>query len=123
LLAYQDDAFLETYFAETQLRAYTDKTLVRKDEILAHLSEVRNSGVAETREEIVAGVIGFGAPIFDRNERILAAVLIAAPVDRALARRAKLIELTRGAGSEMSQILGYTGLYPPPTHQAPDPRA
>lgn len=114
MLAFQSDAFIESYLGSTELRQYTDKSPLSKSEIVAALNVVRQSGVSETFEEYAEGVGGIGAPIADPTGRVHAAVQVAAPVGRVMERRAELAELVREAGARMSQLIGYTGTYPPP---------
>lgn len=117
LLSFQSEAFIDAYFDREVMQQHTPKTLIDKNQVLETFDELRRSGVGFTSEEMLEGVAGIGSPIFDRGKHVRAAVLIAAPVDRALTRRAELSDLVRATGAEISRLCGYTGIYPPSAAQ------
>jgi DNA-binding IclR family transcriptional regulator len=81
LLAYQPQDFVERVF-EAGLTGYTPKTLTRREAVLAMLSEVRSREHAIDDEESEAGLRAIAAPIRNHNGAVVAAVGVAAPVQR-----------------------------------------
>jgi IclR family KDG regulon transcriptional repressor len=81
LLAYQAQDFVERVFA-TGLTAYTPKTMTRRETVLAMLADVRAREHAIDDEESEAGLRAIAAPIRNHNGAVIAAVGVAAPVQR-----------------------------------------
>lgn len=82
-----------------------------KGALLKLIDNVRRRGVAESRDQVSVGVWGFGAPVFDANRTLVAAVMIAALTDRAKHNHQHLLASIRSAGEEMSRLLGLVGEY------------
>jgi DNA-binding IclR family transcriptional regulator len=74
---------------------------------------VRQAGVVYDRNGIVDGASAVASPVLDRDGRAFCAVSIAGPTERMDARRGELEALVRGAGQQISRILGHSGPYPP----------
>jgi DNA-binding IclR family transcriptional regulator len=110
-LAFRDAAFTEHYLRTASRKAYTPHTITDEADLRRIIDAVRRSGVVETRDQMVMGVWGFGAPVFDAGRRLVAAMMIAAPADRGRQKRAGLVATVRSAGEEMSRILGLAGPY------------
>lgn len=91
------------------LRRYTPYTITDRDELMAHLREVRRLGYAIDEREVDEGTRCLGAPIFDSSGRVAAAMSIAGP-----AYRLTVETLTQFAPELMrvtqavSRQLGYT---------------
>jgi DNA-binding IclR family transcriptional regulator len=81
LLAYQPQDFVERVL-EAGLTAYTARTIIRREAMLAMLSEVRAREHAIDDEESEAGLRAIAAPIRNHNGTVVAAVGMAAPVQR-----------------------------------------
>src|SRR5687768_9923343 len=81
LLAYQPQAFVERVL-EAGLTAYTPKTLIKREAVLAMLSEVRAREHAIDDEESESGLRAIAAPVRNHNGAVVAAVGVAAPVQR-----------------------------------------
>ncbi|HJQ59144.1 MAG TPA: IclR family transcriptional regulator [Vineibacter sp.] len=111
VLAYSDDAFVQAYLSAPHRRAYTPRTTTSRQALRTAIEQVRGSGIAETHDQSVVGLWGFGAPVLDADRRLVAAVMIAAPAERARPKRAALVSSLRRAGEEMSRILGLSGAY------------
>ncbi|MBL8674098.1 MAG: helix-turn-helix domain-containing protein [Rhodospirillales bacterium] len=111
VMAFRGEAFTRRYLADAPRRAYTPRTVVDAAALRAVAAEVRRTGVAETRDQTAEGLWGFGAPVFDANRALVAAVMIAAPSERGRKRRQEFAAATRDAGEEMSRILGLAGDY------------
>jgi DNA-binding IclR family transcriptional regulator len=81
LLAYQPEDFVERVL-QTGLTAYTARTVTKREAILAMLSEVRSREHAIDDEESEPGLRAIAAPVRNQNGAVIAAVGVAAPVQR-----------------------------------------
>ena len=81
LLAYQPAEFVNRVL-DSGLTAYTPKTLTRREAVLAMLSEVRLREHAIDDEESESGLRAIAAPVRNHNGAVIAAVGVAAPVQR-----------------------------------------
>src|SRR6476660_6978448 len=107
LLAYQPEDFVERLL-QTELTAYTPKTLTRREAILSMLSEVRSREHAIDDEESESGLRAIAAPIRNHNGAVIAAVGVAAPVQR-MNRRAlqTCVPTVIATANAVSGRLGY----------------
>ncbi len=78
LLAYQSAEFIDDYITRT-LERYTENTTIDGESLRHDLAKIREDGYAVTHAEYIEGVYGFGAPVFDSTNQIVAAVGIIAP--------------------------------------------
>lgn len=111
MLAFRDPTLTQAYFAAVTPMALTKHTTTDKNALRALIEHVRRTGIAESRDQVSIGVWGFGSPVFDANRTLVAAVMIAAPTDRAQHNHAHLVACIRDAGEEMSRMLGLAGDY------------
>ena len=81
LLAYQPQDYVERVL-EAGLTAYTERTVTRRDSVLSMLSEVRAREHAIDDEESECGLRAVAAPIRNHSGSVIAAVGVAAPVQR-----------------------------------------
>jgi DNA-binding IclR family transcriptional regulator len=81
LLAYQPEDFVNRVL-ESGLTAYTPKTLTRREAVLAMLTEVRAREHAIDDEESESGLRAIAAPVRNHNGAVVAALGVAAPVQR-----------------------------------------
>lgn len=81
LLAYQPAEFVNRVL-EAGLTAYTPKTITKREAVLAMLSEVRAREHAVDDEESEGGLRAIAAPVRNHNGAVIAAVGLAAPVQR-----------------------------------------
>jgi IclR family acetate operon transcriptional repressor len=65
-----------------QMRRRTARTLVSHDALHAELMATRRRGYALEREENEEGALCIGAPIFDQDGNVIAAVSVSAPASR-----------------------------------------
>jgi DNA-binding IclR family transcriptional regulator len=108
-IAYMTDEELENYLPAREMKRYTPKTMVDRDELRKHLKLVAERGYAIDDEEMDVGVKCVGAPIRDYTRRIIGAVSISGPSMRFSDERLEkeLIPLVVKAGEEISHKLGY----------------
>ena len=108
-IAYMTDEELENYLPTKEMKRYTPKTVVDKDELKKHLKVIAEQGYAIDDEEMDVGVKCVGAPIRDYTRRIIGAVSISGPSMRFTDERLEkeLIPLVMRSGEEISHKLGY----------------
>jgi IclR family transcriptional regulator, KDG regulon repressor len=108
-IAYMTDEELENYLPTKEMKRYTPKTLIDKDELKKHLKVIADQGYAIDDEEMDVGVKCVGAPIRDYTRRIIGAVSISGPSMRFSDERLEkeLIPLVVRSGEEISHKLGY----------------
>jgi IclR family transcriptional regulator, KDG regulon repressor len=108
-IAYMTDEELESYLPVKEMKRFTPKTLVDRDELKKHLKVIAEQGYAIDDEEMDVGVKCVGAPIRDYTRRIIGAVSISGPSMRFTEERLQkeLIPLVIRSGEEISHKLGY----------------
>src|ERR1044071_3688176 len=107
LLAYQPEDFVERVL-QAGLTAYTPRTLIKREAIMSMLSEVRAREPAVDDEESEPGLRAIAAPIRNHNGAVIAAVGVAAPVQR-MNRRAMqtCVPTVIATANAVSGRLGY----------------
>lgn len=70
LLAFSEDAFVDTVVQENGLPAHTGKTLTSADALKTDLQSIRTRGYGLDIEEYAEGLLCFAAPIFNHRSRI-----------------------------------------------------
>ncbi|MES3000054.1 MAG: IclR family transcriptional regulator [Pseudomonadota bacterium] len=113
LLAFMPPERQKEYMQSVSLQRFTATTLTSRKALSAALQKVRATGVATNTNGMIDGVMGVAAPIFNRDGQVIAAVAVTAPTARMQEKIGALEPVTRQAGLEMSQVLGYAGTYPP----------
>jgi DNA-binding IclR family transcriptional regulator len=90
-----------------RLTAITPHTITDPASLLASLPKVRRQGFAVVAEENIRGVLSVGAPIRDRNGRVLAALSVAFPkyLEAGLTLQS-VTPLVTGAARRVSQAVG-----------------
>lgn len=108
LMSALSDNELETYLAETQFVARTPHTLIDASALREDVELTRRQGYVLSMEDVTLDMGALGAPIRDRDGRVVAALSIAdlrhTYEGEALPR---LISLVSAAASRSSQALGY----------------
>ena len=112
MLAFLPNEFRTKYLAQTKFVKFTEDTS-SKDELIAMFPNIRRQGVVVDANGIIDGATGIASACFDEAGLVSCSVTIAGPTTRLLATRARIEQLTLGAAQQISQILGYRGLYPP----------
>lgn len=115
LLAYQPQEFVERVL-EAGLTAYTAKTLIKREAVLAMLSEVRSREHAVDDEESESGLRAIAAPIRNHAGAVIAAVGVAAPVQRMNKRALQTcVPTVMATANAVSGRLGYVASRPSAT--------
>ncbi len=81
IIAFSDTKLMDSLL-EKKMRPLTPYTITEREALRTQLNEIRRQGVAFCREEMAIGVNAMGAPIFDHENRAVAAVVIAGLVSR-----------------------------------------
>jgi IclR family acetate operon transcriptional repressor len=99
----------ERYLTQTELRAFTPKTLTTSAALRTAVEAARAQGFALDDEEREVGVCCVAAPLFDRFRRCVGALSISGPITRLDRNRAATLGPTvRAAATECSQAMGGT---------------
>jgi len=78
LLAALDDTALRDVLG-ARLESFTDGTVTTRSALLAELTVVRDRGWACVREELEVGLNAVAAPVYDADERVVAALSVSGP--------------------------------------------
>ena len=110
-LAYLDEAQLERYFANRELKRYTPHTITDPAMLRRHLAEIAHKGYAIDDEELEAEVRGVAAPIWNYENLVVGALIASGPTGRFEDERIEkeLAPLLVDAAREISAKLGYSG--------------
>ncbi|MCL6598149.1 MAG: IclR family transcriptional regulator [Alicyclobacillus macrosporangiidus] len=75
LLAYQHEKEIRRVL-QKPLAAYTPRTIVDPERVLAQLSEIRKNGYALTQEEATPGICSVAVPVFNDEGNVIAAISV-----------------------------------------------
>jgi IclR family KDG regulon transcriptional repressor len=107
LLAYQAPELLNQLIA-AGLKAYTPGSITSADALRAELAAVRSRGYAIDDEESEIGLRGVAAPIRNHSGAVVAAIGMAAPVQRMSKKLLQAcVPSVTGAAETISRRLGY----------------
>lgn len=108
ILAYLDEDEVDRILANTELEAFTKYTLTDKESLKKHLQIIREQGYSTDDEEIELGLKCIGAPIFNHQGKVIAAISCAAPKMRLdIERTAEVILKMKQAAAHISESIGY----------------
>ena len=109
ILAFSSQELLDVFIGDG-LRRLTANTITDTDAYKRHLEEVRKNGVASDRGEIDEDIHTLAAPVFDHENKAVAAVVVAVPVNRKNVLEGKKdIALLKKAAKSISQEFEVTG--------------
>ena len=92
------------------LERFTENTVVDPSILEGQLRESQAQGYAYTAEELELGLNALGAPIWDANGSVVAAMAVSGPAFRLPEESMREVaEMVRGAAAEISQCLGFRG--------------
>jgi len=107
ILAHVDTALRERLLARLDFRVYTARTIRTKAALVKELKSIRGGEPAYCREEYLEGMISMAVPVFDADDRPVAAIGVntrAARFNRAYER--KVDRVLRSAQARLSARLG-----------------
>ena len=108
ILAFLPELDQERVFTTTTFRAFTERTITDPAKLRTLLETIRRDGYHVAVSDLDDGALGIGAPIFDHHARIVGAISVSAPNDRAPESvRPRLIKLVTATCEEISRQLGY----------------
>ena len=108
MLAYLDGEEVREIWEMSDIQKLTEYTITDYDQMLAELEEIRTQGYAVDEQENELGIRCIGAPIFDHNEEVVAAISISGPALRVTKERIKeLGEAVKQYSLYISRELGY----------------
>jgi IclR family acetate operon transcriptional repressor len=82
LLAGMSVEELDAFFAHAALETFRPNTITDEAHLRAQIAEIRNGGLAVTREEYTPGIHGFAVPVIEET-RTIGAISVAVPAVRA----------------------------------------
>jgi DNA-binding IclR family transcriptional regulator len=107
LLAFQPPEVVQQVI-ENGLKRYTENTIVEPEKLRAELASIRAKGYAIDDEEIEIGLRCVAAPIRDHSGRVVAAISVAAPVQRMSKKQVQAaIPPVLAAAENISRRLGF----------------
>lgn len=108
MLAFAPEAEREALLAAAPLPRVTAHSITDPDALRRDLAAVAAGGIAFSREEMVAGIIAMGLPVFDAAGRACAGLSVGVPTIRFDAARAKRIEAALWeTAADISAALGW----------------
>ncbi len=102
--AFQEEGLREKLFRSFGLVRFTPNTIVEEMALTKELELVRAQGYARDLEETTLGGCCLGAPIFDRQDRAVAAISISMPKMR-FANQDRAVAAVRDAAAAITQQL------------------
>jgi DNA-binding IclR family transcriptional regulator len=110
LIAYLTDEEFDQQFKDTSLARHNDKTIVSKNRLKQQLARIRQLGHSVSDEENEIGFRCVGAPIFNSNGRVVAAVSVTGITSQiAFEGTQSIIKRVKQAAAGISTQLGYCG--------------
>jgi DNA-binding IclR family transcriptional regulator len=110
LLAYEPREVWEEYVAQGELAAFTEHTPVTRSALFRELEAVRRTGVSISDEDVTLGMAAVGAPIFNYQGRVCAALSMSGPKPTILGANVESsIALIADAALQVSRSLGFVG--------------
>jgi DNA-binding IclR family transcriptional regulator len=108
MLAFMSEAEKENTIFSCEIQALTQHTKMQMRDVRAELVQIRNDGIAYSREEALLGITAIAAPVFNATGIPIAGLSVALPTARLTAKLDEKIqvELRRGA-RRLSEALGW----------------
>jgi len=122
LLAFQDEAYIRTYLAETKIERFNARTVTDRGRLTKILGQVRAERLALTSGEHTEGLDGIASPVFGRNGQVRYAIGLGIPSARAALDRKRLSRLVLAAATDASWALGARGTISEPAARHPSRR-
>lgn len=109
---------LRRLLGDRRLPRFTSRTITSRARLAAELAKVRRQGYAVNDEETIEGAFLAGAPVFDAEGRVCAAISVSAPTARCLpAKRQAMITAVKRATQGLSRELARLGYRAQPVRQ------
>lgn len=88
-----------------RLERFTPSTITRRDELIDHLAQIREAGVAIDREEHTEGICAVGAAILDAAGAPVAAISVPVPTPRFRGAENRYVEALTSAATAAAERL------------------
>jgi IclR family transcriptional regulator, KDG regulon repressor len=99
---------LNRFLLETRLEPHTPATITTPQALREELKRIRERGYSFDNEEMEEGVVCVAAPVFDRENQLVAAISVSGPIGRMLSNDSRrIIEPVRQSAAQVSRSLGY----------------
>lgn len=98
---------VERILAEKGMRKFTDRTITDRQTFFEELSKVRQQGFAMDHGEVEEGLTCFAVPIFNYTGKAIAAISIAGPSERMIAKQDNVVASLKNVHNHVSTRLGY----------------
>jgi DNA-binding IclR family transcriptional regulator len=105
LLAGAGSEYVEEYIDAHGLEAFTPRTIVRPNQLHAHLNKVLMVGVATDFEEFAQNLCCYAAPVKSRGGKVEGAIGLSTTTSRVRSEGQQLIELVQWAATEATALL------------------
>lgn len=107
-IAHLDEKELQLWIDTNKLSKFSSNTIINPDQLKDELERISSQGYAIEDQEFEAGVGGIAAPVLNRDNKIIGAIGISAPVYRLTRERLEneLVPLIKWAGKELSSTCG-----------------
>jgi DNA-binding IclR family transcriptional regulator len=105
LLAGAGAEYVQEYIDDHGLEAFTPRTIVRPNQLHAHLNKVLMVGVATDFEEFAQNLCCFAAPVTGRSGKVEGAIGLSTTTRRVRGEGRQLIELVQWAATEATALL------------------
>lgn len=111
MLACQSEEYIDRFcqWMKGKARPLTDRTITDPEHLREELAKARRNGYAMDDGEIETGLICFGAPVYDMNRQVVAAVSVSGPDYRMREDQKVMIREVKLAAENISRLLGYRG--------------
>lgn len=108
LLSGMNEADVDEVISNQGLPRFTDNTICQRDKLMDELSRIRREGIVYDNEEFESGVRCLAAPIYNGDERVVAAMSVAGPSYRVTPEVIpRFAVLVKDSARKFSQKLGY----------------
>ena len=97
--------YVQEYIDANGLEAFTPRTIVRPNQLHAHLNKVLMVGVATDFEEFAQNLCCFAAPVKGRTGKVEGAIGLSTTTRRVHGEAQQLIELVQWASTEATALL------------------
>jgi IclR family transcriptional regulator, KDG regulon repressor len=98
---------VDNILTEKGMRQFTNRTITDKQEYFEELSKVRLQGYAMDDEEVEEGLTCFAVPIFNYTGKAIAAISVAGPTERIIAKKDNVVSALKNVNSYVSTRLGF----------------
>jgi DNA-binding IclR family transcriptional regulator len=105
LLAGAGAEYVQEYIDNHGLEAFTPRTIVRPNQLHAHLNKVLMVGVATDFEEFAQNLCCFAAPVTGRSGKVEGAIGLSTTTRRVHSEGRQLIDLVQWAATEATALL------------------